>query len=184
MLNPGLKSAQNGPKMAPKWPPNGHHGPFRARQRAIWGPFWVRFGTQVPTTLINVSYNAQTEAFVASFGLLGILGTGGALLRGLLVASEPLLGLLEPIWAYPGGTVWCLLDPIWASAGGKLPSFGRLEIRVTSSFDILVVTSESHEGGEWSSPPPPNFSWVSKKKIRTVFYPLGSAASKTARIFF
>ena len=44
--------------------------------------------------------------------------------------------------------------------------------------------SESHEKGGGSSPPPPNFLWVSKKKIGTFFYPLGSAASKTARIFF
>ena len=34
--------------------------------------------------------------------MLGLLGTSGALLEGLLVASEPLFGLLEPIWAYPG----------------------------------------------------------------------------------
>ena len=77
-------------KMAPKWP----RGPFRARQG---------------TTLINVSHNVQTEAFVASFlcyiacikaviGIVGLLETSGALLGGILVASEPLL----PFGAYLG----------------------------------------------------------------------------------
>ena len=103
VLNPGPKSVQNGPQMAPKCP----RGPFRARQGPFGSHFGSVFGTQVPTTLINVYYNVQIEAFVATFlcyiackaviGMLGLLGTSGALLGGLLVASEPLFGLLEPI---------------------------------------------------------------------------------------
>ena len=70
--------------------------------------------------------------------MLGLLGASQALLGGLLVASEPLLGLLEPIRAYPGDKahVFVLHQEMFAllaSAGGKLPSFGRLEIRETSS---------------------------------------------------
>ena len=97
MLNPGTKSVQNGPQMAPKCP----------RQ----GPFGSDFGSVLERRyqkLINVYYNVQAEAFVATFvcyiacikaviGMLGLLGTSGALLGGLLVASEP---LLEPFGAY------------------------------------------------------------------------------------
>ena len=48
------------------------------------------------------SFLCYIACIKAVIGMLGLLGTSGALLGGLLVASEPLLGLLEPIWAYPG----------------------------------------------------------------------------------
>ena len=64
---------------------------------------WVRYGTQVPTTLINVYYNVQAEAIVATFvcyiacikaviGMLGLLGTSGALFLGGGGIADPLAG--------------------------------------------------------------------------------------------
>ena len=64
--------------------------------------------------------------------------------------QNPLFGLLKPIWTYLGDKthpfvlhqeMLALLGPFgpyWGSAGGKLPSFGRLEIRETSSWRCVA----------------------------------------------
>ena len=133
--------------------PAGPCGPFRARQGPILGHFGDHFGAQVPTTLTNVSYGAQREAFTASFcamlavfqafiGRLGLWGSFGALLEVFCGIWSPFWtfwrqfgSILSPFWTcwhivvakfhLPGDVapVWGLLDPIWASAGGKVPPF-------------------------------------------------------------
>ena len=94
-------------------------------------------------------YNVQAEAFVATFvcyvacikaviGMFGLLGTSGALLGGLLVASEPLLGLFG---AYLGLS-WWQSSPICVAPGDVGPVgafwtlFGPLQV---VSFPLLDV---------------------------------------------
>ena len=56
------KLVQNGPKMVQ----NGPCGPL-GPAKGHFGSFWGHFGAQVLTKLTNVPYNAQMEAFTASF---------------------------------------------------------------------------------------------------------------------
>ena len=101
------------------------------------------------TTLTNVSYNAQMEAFTTSFyAMMAVFWT----VLGLLVSSGALLeafcGLRSPFWAFwrlfgpklvakfppPGdvGSIWTLFGPGKILRVGKIPPFRVLAIQESS----------------------------------------------------
>ena len=125
---------KNMSKMAPKWPQNGPCGPFRAA-KGHFGSFWGNFGAQVLTKLTNVPYNAQIEAFTASFCACWLDFRQFLVVWVFWGSSEALLeafcGLQSPFWTFwrpfgpilsPFGTFWRV---IWAYPCGKVPPTRR-----------------------------------------------------------